>query len=73
MRKEVEEALGKIRPRLAADGGGVELMDVSDDGVVKVRLVGACGGCPMAAMTLRDGIEQMLKEQVPKVRKVVAV
>jgi Fe-S cluster biogenesis protein NfuA len=48
-------------------------MDVSDDGVVKVRLVGACGGCPMAAMTLRDGIEQMLKEQVPKVRKVVAV
>ncbi len=72
MQKEVEAALARIRPYLAADGGGVELVDVSDDGTVKVRLIGACGGCPMATVTLRDGIEQMLKERVPQVKKVVA-
>jgi Fe-S cluster biogenesis protein NfuA len=73
MREKVEAALAKIRPYLLADGGGVELLEVSDDGLVKVRLLGACGGCPMATVTLRDGIEQMLKEQVPQVKKVVAV
>jgi len=73
MREKVEAALAKIRPQLMVDGGGVELLEVSDDGLVKVRLLGACGGCPMATVTLRDGIEQMLKEQVPQVKKVVAV
>jgi len=73
MREKVELALDKIRPRLMADEGGVELVEVSDDGLVKVRLVGACGGCPMATVTLRDGIEQMLKQEVPQVKKVVAV
>ena len=73
MRKEVEAALAKIRPNLQADGGDVELADVTDDGVVKVRLVGACAGCPMSTMTLAFGIEQELKKQVPGVKRVQAV
>jgi Fe-S cluster biogenesis protein NfuA len=72
MREKVEAALRKIRPALQADGGDVELVDVNE-GVVKLRLTGACGGCPMAAITLRAGIEQVLKEQVPEVKQVVAV
>jgi Fe-S cluster biogenesis protein NfuA len=72
MRDKIEEALGQIRPALRADGGDVELVDV-DEGVVKVRLTGACGGCPMSTMTLRMGIERVLKEQVPEVKEVVAV
>ncbi len=72
MREKVEAALDQIRPALLADGGGVELVDVSD-GVVTLRLTGACGGCPMSAMTLRLGIERTLKEQVPEVKEVVAV
>jgi Fe-S cluster biogenesis protein NfuA len=72
MREKVEAALAKIRPYLLADGGSVELVEVSDDGLVKVRLLGACGGCPMATMTLRGGIERMLREEVPQVKKVVA-
>jgi Fe-S cluster biogenesis protein NfuA len=72
MREKVEAALAQIRPALRADGGNVELVDV-EEGVVKVRLTGACGGCPMATMTLRDGIEQVLKEQVPEVKEVIAV
>jgi Fe-S cluster biogenesis protein NfuA len=72
MRQEVEAALNQIRPALLADGGDVELVDVSEN-VVKVRLVGACGGCPMATMTLKGGIERMLKEQVPEIKKVIAV
>ena len=72
MREKVEAALNRIRPALQADGGDVELVDVSD-GVVKVRLVGACGGCPMATMTLRAGIERVLKEEVPEVQEVVPV
>ena len=72
MREKIEAALGLIRPVLQADGGDVELVDVSD-GVVKVKLTGACGGCPMATMTLRLGIERVLKEQVPEVKEVVAV
>lgn len=71
MREKVEEVLNQIRPALLADGGDVELLDVSG-GVVKLRLAGACGGCPMATVTLRLGIERVLKEQVPEVKEVVA-
>ena len=72
MREKVEAALEQIKPALLADGGGVELVDVSD-GIVKVRLSGACSGCPMATMTLKFGIEQVLKEQVPEIKEVIAV
>jgi len=72
MREKVEAALKKIRPALQADGGDVELVDVSD-GVVKLRLTGACAGCPMATMTLQHGIERVLKEQVPEIKEVVAI
>ena len=72
MREKVEAALEQVRPALLADGGNVELIDV-EDGVVTVRLTGACGGCPMAAMTLKGGIERVIKEQVPEVKEVVAV
>ncbi len=70
MREQVEAALNDIRPALQADGGDVELIDV-EDGTVKVRLTGACGTCPMAAMTLRFGVEKVLKERVPGVTQVV--
>lgn len=73
MREKVEAALAKVRPALQADGGDVELVDVSDEGVVKVKLTGACGGCPMATITLRHGIERILKEQVPQVKEVTAI
>ena len=72
MKEQVEAALNKIRPALQADGGDVELVEV-DEGVVKVRLTGACGGCPMASMTLQQGITKVLKEQIPEVKEVVAV
>jgi len=72
MREKIEAALSRVRPVLQADGGDVELVEVSD-GVVKLRLTGACGGCPMATLTLRAGIERVLKEQVPEVKEVVAV
>lgn len=72
MREKVEAALKKIRPALQADGGDVELVDVRD-GVVKLRLRGACAGCPMATMTLQHGIERVLKEQVPEIKEVVAI
>ena len=71
MRAKVEEALKKIRPMLQADGGDVELVDVQD-GVVTVRLQGACGGCPMSRMTLKNGIERILKQEVPEVVSVEA-
>jgi len=71
MRDRVEEALDKIRPSLMADGGNVELIAVND-GVVKVRLTGACSGCPMATLTLKMGIERILKQEVPEVKEVVA-
>jgi len=71
MREKVEEVLRQIRPALLADGGDVELVEVSE-GVVTLRLTGACGGCPMATVTLKQGIEQVLKEQVPEVKEVVA-
>jgi len=72
MRDKVEEVLNKIRPSLMRDGGNVELVDVND-GVVKVKLTGACGGCPMATLTLKMGIERILKQEVPEVKEVVAV
>jgi Fe-S cluster biogenesis protein NfuA len=73
MREKVEASLGKIRPSLNADGGDVELVEVSPDGVVKVKLTGACGGCPMSQMTLKMGIEKLLKQEVPEVKEVVGV
>lgn len=72
MKEKVEKALDKIRPSLMADGGNVELVDVND-GVVKVRLTGACGGCPMSQMTLKMGIERLLKQEIPEIKEVVAV
>ncbi len=72
MRERVEAVLAKIRPALLADGGDVKLVDVSE-GVVKLKLTGACAGCPMSTMTLKGGIERLLKEQVPEVKEVVAV
>jgi len=73
MKEKVQEALEKIRPSLQSHGGDVELVDVDDDGVVKVRLLGHCCGCPHARITLSEGIEKQLKEQVPGVTSVVAV
>ncbi|MEJ2738363.1 MAG: NifU family protein [Dehalococcoidia bacterium] len=72
MKEKVIEALSEIRPALQADGGDVELVDI-DDGVVKVRLKGACGSCPMSTMTLKNGIERLLKERVPDVKEIVSV
>jgi Fe-S cluster biogenesis protein NfuA len=72
MREKIEAAIGRIRPALQADGGDVELVEVKD-GVVSVRLTGACGGCPMATMTLKNGIERVIREEVPEVKEVVAV
>lgn len=71
--EEVEAVLDKIRPSLAADGGDVELISVSDDGVVNVRLIGACGGCPMSTITLKQGIERFLKEELPEIKSVEAI
>ena len=71
MKEKVEAALGKIRPALQADGGDVELLDVTEDGVVKVKLTGACAGCPMSQMTLKMGIEKRLRAEVPEVKEVV--
>lgn len=73
MRDKVEAALNKIRPNLQADGGDVELIEITPDGVVKVRLTGACGGCPMSQMTLKAGVEKVIKQEVPEVKKVIAV
>ena len=73
MKEQVESALNKIRPALNADGGRVELVNVSPDGVVRVRLTGACAGCPMSEMTLKMGIEKKLKEEVPEVKEVVSI
>lgn len=73
MIEEVKKALEQVRPALQADGGDVELVEITDDGVVKVRLKGACGSCPMSTMTLKMGIERTLKEKVPGVKEVVGV
>jgi Fe-S cluster biogenesis protein NfuA len=73
MKERVQKAIDQIRPHLQADGGDVELIDVSDDGVVKVKLKGACYGCPMAQMTLKNGIEKHLIKEIPEVKSVVSV
>ena len=72
MQEKVEEVLEKIRPSLVRDGGNVELVEVND-GVVKVKLTGACAGCPMSTMTLKMGIEKILKQEIPEVKEVVSV
>ena len=72
MKEKIEAVLAQVRPMLQADGGDVELVDVSE-GTVRLKLKGACAGCPMATMTLRQGIERMLKEQIPEVKEVIAV
>ena len=73
LKEKVEEALSKVRPSLQADGGDVELIDVDEQGVVKVRLQGSCAGCPMSQMTLKMGIEKILKQNVPEVERVESV
>ena len=72
MKEKVAEVLAQIRPALQADGGDIELVDVNE-GVVSLKLKGACAGCPMATMTLRHGIERILKEKIPEVKEVIAV
>lgn len=74
MREKVEKAIDSIRGYLQADGGDVELVDVvEDEGIVRVRLTGACGSCPMSQMTLQMGIERVVRQQVPEVKRIVAV
>ncbi|HHY62753.1 MAG: NifU family protein [Bacillota bacterium] len=73
MREKVEALLDEIRPSLQADGGDVELVDVTEDGIVKVRLKGACAGCPMSTLTIKNGIERVLKNEIPEVKAVQSV
>jgi Fe-S cluster biogenesis protein NfuA len=74
LKEKVMQVLDSIRGALQADGGDVQLVDIiEDEGIVKVKLMGACGGCPMSQMTLQMGIERVMKQQVPEVKKVVAV
>ncbi len=73
MREQVEAALSRIRPAIQSDGGDVELVDITEDGIVQVRMLGACGGCPMSVLTLKAGIERTVKQLVPGVTSVVQV
>jgi Fe-S cluster biogenesis protein NfuA len=73
MKEKVQDAINRIRPNLQADGGDVQLVDVSDDGLVKVKLLGACHGCPMSQMTLKMGIQKFLQKEVPGVKEVISV
>lgn len=73
MRDRIEKALDKVRPMLAADGGGVELVEVTSDGIVKLKLKGSCGCCPMSSMTLKMGIEKILRQEVPEIKEVIAL
>jgi Fe-S cluster biogenesis protein NfuA len=73
MREQIEQALDKIRPALQRDGGDIELVEVEENGIVKVKLTGACGGCPMSQMTLKQGVERIVKQLVPEVKAVEAV
>jgi Fe-S cluster biogenesis protein NfuA len=73
MKEKVQKIIDEIRPALQADGGNIELIDVGEDGVVKVRLMGACGSCPMSQLTLKRGVEARLKAKVPEVKEVVSV
>lgn len=72
-RQQVETVLDKIRPAIQADGGDVELINIREDGVVEVRLQGACKGCPMSTLTLKAGIERVVKEEIPEVKEVISV
>ena len=73
MKDEIQAALDLVRPQLQADGGDAEIVEITEDGIVKLRLKGACGGCPMSQMTLKMGIERILKEKVPAVKSVESV
>ncbi len=73
MREQIEEALERIRPALQRDGGDIELVDVEENGIVRVRLTGACHGCPMSQMTLKQGVERIVKQLVPEVKAVESV
>jgi Fe-S cluster biogenesis protein NfuA len=73
VKQEVEQALAKIRPFLQRDGGDIQLIDVTDDGIVKVQLTGACQGCPMSQMTLKQGVERALIKEVPGVKEVQSI
>lgn len=73
MRDKVQKVLEQIRPALQKDGGDVMLEDVTDDGIVKVRLTGACKGCPMSQMTLKQGIEKILKAEIPEIKEVESI
>jgi len=73
MREKVQAVLDEIRPSLNADGGDIQLVDVKEGGIVEVKLTGACQGCPMAVMTLKMGVERLLKERLPEVSEVVAI
>ncbi|PLX69616.1 MAG: hypothetical protein C0603_01420 [Denitrovibrio sp.] len=73
LKERVEEVLDQVRPTLQADGGDIDLLDVTDDGIVKVQLTGACGSCPFSTMTLKHGVEARLKDMIPEVKEVVAI
>jgi Fe-S cluster biogenesis protein NfuA len=73
LNKKIEDILNRIRPSLQADGGDVELIAVDEIGIVKVKLTGACSGCPMSAMTLKMGIEKILKQNIPEIQKVESI
>lgn len=73
MKERIEKALEKVRPMLQADGGNVELVEITPEGVVKLKLKGSCGCCPMSSMTLKMGIERVIKEDVPEVKEVIAI
>jgi Fe-S cluster biogenesis protein NfuA len=72
LKEKVEDALKEVRPMLEADGGNVELISVTDDGKVTLKLTGACGSCPMSQMTLKMGVERIIKKKVPEIKEVVA-
>jgi len=73
VKEKVQKIIDEIRPALQADGGNIELVEVGEDGIVKVRLMGACGSCPMSQMTLKRGVEARLKAKIPEVKEVVSV
>lgn len=73
VKEKVQKVIDEIRPALQADGGNIELIEVQEDGVVKVKLLGACGSCPMSQLTLKRGVEARLKAKIPEVKEVIAV
>ena len=73
LKEKVEDALKEVRPMLQSDGGDVELISVTDDGKVTLKLTGACSGCPMSSMTLKMGVERIIKKKVPQIKEVISV